>query len=80
MSPQDITRPEWFNTLRPKQSFADFKYILLNENLYIMTKISVKFVPKGATDNKSTLVPRVDNALTAHRQQAITWANANSVY
>ena len=41
-----------FNTLRPRQNgrhFADdiFKRILFNENVWILIKISLKFVPKG---------------------------------
>ena len=45
-----------FNTLRPRQHgrhFPDdiFKCIFLNENLRILIKISLKFVPKGPIDN-----------------------------
>ena len=41
-----------FNTLRPRQNgrhFADdiFKRIFFNENVWILNKISLKFVPKG---------------------------------
>ena len=38
--------------------FADdiFKCIFLNQNLCILIKISLKFVPKGLIDNKSSLV------------------------
>ena len=41
-----------FNSLRPRQNgrhFADdiFKWIFLNENVWIPIKISLKFVPKG---------------------------------
>ena len=50
-----------FNTLRPRQNgrhFADdiFKYIFLNENLWIPIKISLKFVPKGRMNNIPALV------------------------
>ena len=49
------------NTLRPRQNgrcFTDdtFKRIFLNENVRILIKISLKFVPKGLINNISTLV------------------------
>ena len=49
------------NTLRPRQNgrrFADdtFKCILLNENVRISIKISLKFVPKGPINNNPALV------------------------
>ena len=49
------------NTLRPKQNgrhFADdiFKYVFLNENVWIPIKISPKFVPKGGINNIPALV------------------------
>ena len=49
------------NTLRPRQNgrhFADdiFKCILLNENVWIPNKISMKFVPKGPINNIPSLV------------------------
>ena len=49
------------DTLRPRQNgrhFADdiFKYIFLNENVWIPIKISLKFVPKGRTNNIPALV------------------------
>ena len=49
------------NTLRPRQNgrhFADdiFKYIFLNENVWIPIKISLKFVPKGRMNNIPALV------------------------
>ena len=52
---------ETVNTLRPRQSgrhFADdiFNCILLNENVWIMIKISLKFVPKGPINNIPGLV------------------------
>ena len=50
-----------FNILRPRQHgrhFADdtFKRILLNENVIISMKISLKFVPKGPISNIPALV------------------------
>ena len=50
-----------FNTLRPRQNgrrFADdvFKGIFLNENVWILIKISLKFVPKGPINNIPALV------------------------
>ena len=52
---------EMVNTLRPRQNgrhFADdvLKSILLNGNVWIPIKISLKFVPKGPIDNIPTLV------------------------
>ena len=49
------------NTLRPSQNgrhFADdtFKRIFLNENVGILIKISLKFVPKGPINNIPALV------------------------
>ena len=49
------------NTLRPRQNgryFADdiFKYIFLNENVWIPIKISLKFVPKGRINKIPTLI------------------------
>ena len=50
-----------FNTLRPRQNcrhFAGdiFKFILLNENVWISFKISLKFVPTGLINNIPALV------------------------
>ena len=49
------------NSLKPRQSgrhFADdiFKCIFLNENVWILIKISLKFVPKGLINNIPALV------------------------
>ena len=46
----------FFNTLRPRQKgrhFADdiFKWIFLNENVWISIKIALKFVPRGLISN-----------------------------
>ena len=51
------------NTLRPRQNgrhFADdiFKYISLNENVWISIKNSLKFVPKGPISNIPALGQR----------------------
>ena len=50
-----------FITLKPRQNgrhFADdiFKCILVNENVSIPIKISLKFIPKGPNNNIPTLV------------------------
>ena len=50
-----------FNTLKPRQNgrhFADdiFKCIFLNENVWILLKISLKFVPKVPINKIPTLV------------------------
>ena len=56
-----VTSCVMFNTLRPRQNgrhFADdiFKRIFLNENIWILIKISLKFVPKGSINNIPALV------------------------
>ena len=50
-----------FNTLRPRQNslhFSDdiFKYTFLNEHVWILIKISLKFITKGLINNISALV------------------------
>ena len=50
-----------FNTLRPRQDglhFPDdiFKWIFLNENVWILINISLKFVPRGPINNIPALV------------------------
>ena len=50
-----------FNSSPPGQNgrhFADdmFKRIFLNENIWILNKISLKYVPWGLIDNMSALV------------------------
>ena len=54
-------RGQWVNTLSPRQNghrFADdtFKRIFLNENVWILIKNSLKFVPKGPINNIPALV------------------------
>ena len=54
-------RSQCINTLRPKQNgrhFPDdiFKWIFLNENVWISINISLKFVPRGPINNIPTLV------------------------
>ena len=56
-----VTRPQWVNTSRPRQSdhhFADdsFKCIVLNENVWILIKISLNFAPEGPMNNIPALV------------------------
>ena len=52
--------------------FADdtFKCILLNEDIWILINISVKFVPKGSIIN----IPALVQTMAWHRQ-AIIWTN-----
>ena len=50
-----------FNTLRPRQNgrhFADdiFKWIFVNENIWIPIEISLRFIPRGPINNISALV------------------------
>ena len=66
------------NTLRPGQDgcqFPDdiFKYIFLNENIWISIEISLKFVLKGPINNISALVQIM--ARRPARGQAIIWTN-----
>ena len=56
-----LVRPQRVNTLRPRPNgryFADdtFKCIFLNENAWILLKISLKFVPKVQINNIRALV------------------------
>ena len=60
---QNVPQPyrQGVNSLRPRQNgrhFADevFKCILLNENVWIPIKISLKFVPQGLINNIPALV------------------------
>ena len=62
-----------FNTWGPRQNdrhFPDhiFKYIFVNENVWIWIKISLKFVPNGPV------------GLTPTRRQAFIWTNDDPVY
>ena len=64
LMPYGITRPQRVNGLkmRPRQDgrhFPDdiFKCIILNENVWIPIKISLKFVPKGPINNIPAMVP-----------------------
>ena len=50
-----------FNTLRPRQNgrhFPDdiFKWICMNETVWILINISLKFVPRGPINNIPTLI------------------------
>ena len=54
-------KPQWVNSLRPRQNgrrFPDdiFKCIFMNENVWILIKISLKFVPKGPINDIPWLV------------------------
>ena len=56
-----VTRPQWVNTLRPRQNghhFADdvSKCIFWNEKVWILLTISLKFVFKGSINNIPSLV------------------------
>ena len=59
------------NTLRPRQNghhFPDdiFKWILVNEIIWILIKISLKFVPRGQIDN----IPALIKIMAWRRDQA----------
>ena len=49
-----VTRPHWFNALRPQQNYI-FKCIFFNENGAILIQISQKYIP-GCPIVKSSLV------------------------
>ena len=62
------------NTLRPRQNYRHFtddifKYIFVNENVWISLKISLKFVPKVRIDSIPALVQIMAWC------QAIIWTN-----
>ena len=54
-----------------------FKCIFLNENSWILIKISLKFVPKGFILQYSIIGS--DNGLAPSRWQAIIWTNNGSI-
>ena len=58
-------------------TFADdiFEFIFVNENICILIKISLKFVPKGPIDNKAAMVQ-----VMAWHRKAITWTNADPIH
>ena len=60
--PLCFNRPEWVNTLRWRQNFADdfLKCIFLNENVWVSLKISLKFVPNVRIYNITALVQIMD--------------------
>ena len=53
------------NTLRPRQNFADdtFNRIFMNENVRILIKLSLKFVPKGPMN----IIPALVQIMAWHR-------------
>ena len=59
-----LSEEKWFNTSRRRQNdrhFLDdiFKRIFFNENVCILLKISLKFVPKGPVNNIPALVQKM---------------------
>ena len=55
--------------------FADiFKCIFFNENVLILIKISLKFIPKGPINNIPAFIGS-DNGMVPTRRQAIIWTN-----
>ena len=56
-----LPKGQYLNTLMPRQNgrhFADdiFKWIFLNENVWVLNEISLKYVPYGLINNMSVLV------------------------
>ena len=77
--PYGITRPQWVNTLSPEQNVSHFahniyKWILLNENYYILTQISIKCDCKGTVDDIWALV----QVMAWHRILLAIW-RVNSI-
>ena len=73
-----VTRPQWVNTFRLRQNgrhFAEdiFKCIFLKENVWILMKISLKFVPKVWINNIPALVQLM--ALYWHKYVSPQWVN-----
>ena len=57
-------RPQWVNTLGPRQHFSHFaddiiKWIFVNENVWILLQISLKFVLKVRINNILALVQKL---------------------
>ena len=82
MSPYGVTRPHWVNSLRLQQNgchFANniFKRIFLNENCYILIKISLRFISKGSINNMLALVQIM--AWCQIGEKAIIWTNHSLV-
>ena len=72
-----VARPQWVNTLRLRQNgqhFTDgiFKCVFLNENIWLLINISLKFVLKGQINNIPTLVQIMAWLI---RWEAIIWTN-----
>ena len=61
LQPSEVNMHHFINILRPRQngrhlSDDTFRCIFLNENVWILIKISLKFVPKGRINNIPALV------------------------
>ena len=56
-----------------------FKCIFLTENIRILIRISMKFIPKSAIDHGSSLV-QVMACLSLVRRQATFWTNDDPVH
>ena len=77
-----FTMFNYLNTLRPRQNgrhFWDniFKCIFLTANVWILLKISLRFVPKVWINNIPALVQL--NGLVSKRRQAIIWTKVDPV-
>ena len=92
LRPGDALMLHWMNTLRPRQygrNFADdiFKWIFLNENVWIPIKISLKFVPQGPINNIQALVEimawrrpgdkPLSGPMVVRLQEALTWSTVD---
>ena len=56
-----------------------FKCILVNENVWIIIKISLKFVPKGPINNIPALVQMI-NGFALVRRHAVIWTSGGIDY
>ena len=50
-------------------NYADFNSIFVNENIYILSEITLKVVPLGSTDNDAAM-----NQVAIRKREAITWS------
>ena len=60
------------------QNKNTFRCIFVNEKFCILLETSLKFVPKGHIDNKTST--GLENGLAPNRRQAITWTIAIPVH
>ena len=67
--------PMWVEAWTPFRR-RYFRCIFVNENICILIKISLNFVPKGPIDNNPALV----QLMAPNRRQASIWTNADPIH